>query len=488
MSGFSTLEIGKKALLAQRFGLEVTSNNIANVNTPGYSRRAAVLSEDISIRRNGFFMGNGVIVQKIQSFRSDYYDREIRAITSRKAAFDVDTQYLKRIETALGEPTNDDLDTLMTEFYKSFDQAALNPDNLSFRSYIIDTGVTLAERMNRIANSVNELRYEAQNSINDSTKAVNTLLKDLVELNKLSAYNRHKNDDSSMQFIDQRELKLQELSKFFDIKVSQNDDTTVNVFLNGINLVSGVYYSEVNYRVVTDPLTTESTIELFRRDIDTGTETNLQPQSGEIFANMRLYNELLDPVDSSNNFSIASQFNEFVNTFATKFNEIIINGFGANDTDPLSPPERPFFVPYNALSATPSAGINAFSIQVNPDLINNPYDLPLSAVAGEPGNTDIARQLARMSEDKSFLNNQNPIEYYSSFIARVGSEARQAVNGYSNSKLIDEQLNTQRESLMGVNLDEEAVNLIKFQKAFEASSRIISVTNELLTTLINLGK
>lgn len=488
MAGFGTLEIGKKALLAQRFGLEVTSNNIANVNTPGYSRRSAVLSEDLSVKRNGFFMGNSAVVQKIQSFRSDFYDREMRSITSRKSAFEVETQFMKRIETTLGEPLNDTLDNKITEFFKAFDQAAVNSDNVSFRSYILDQGVTLAENINRISGSIEDLRREAQTSIHSSISTVNSLLKDIVELNSKSTYSKNKNDESSQQFIDQRELKIQELSKFFDIKVSNNDDTTVNIFVNGVNLVSGIYSSEINYRVTTTGSPAENTIEIFKKDPDTGAETNLQPQSGEMFANMKMYNELLDPNDTSGKFSLAKQFNEFVNVFATKVNEIIITGFGANHNDPLNPPNIPFFEPYNSSSATPSSGISATTIKVNPYLIANPNDLPLSAVAGEPGNTDIAREIARLGDDKTFLNNLSPIENYSAFISRVGAVAREAVNGYSTSKLLDEQINTQREGLMGVNLDEEAVNLIKFQKAFEASSRIINMTNELLNTLINLGR
>lgn len=479
MSGFSSLEIGKKALIAQRFGLEVTSNNIANVNTPGYSRRTAVLSEDTSVRRNGFFMGNSVIVQKIQTYRSEYYDREIRTTTSRKSTFDVDSQFLKRVETALGEPLNDDIDSLITDFFKSFDQVALNPDNSALRSYIIDKGVALSERFNRVAQSFDDLRRESQTSINNSIPTVNNLLKDIVNLNKESAYNRNSNGDVSQKYADDRELKLQELSKFFDIKVSENEDTTVNVFLNGINLVSGVYYSEVGLNVNIDPLNSQQTLELVKRDIETGVETALQPQAGEIFANMRIFNETLNPDAPSSSKSISSDFNNFVNELATQINDIMITGFGMNDLTGPSP-GRPFF--------DNSGVITASTIKVNAALINDPTLLPLSEFAGEPGNTGIASQVARLSEDKNFLSNMTPNEYYSSYIAKVGSMAREAVNGLSTSKLVDEQLNTLRESSIGVNLDEEAVNLIKFQKAFEAASRIINMTNEMMTTLINLGR
>jgi flagellar hook-associated protein 1 FlgK len=158
-------------------------------------------------------------------------------------------------------------------------------------------------------------------------------------------------------------------------------------------------------------------------------------------------------------------------------------GYGMDDIDlSAPPPARTFFT--SSINST----INASTISVNADLINNPKDLPLSKFANQPGNADISREIARIAEDKTFLNNLNPIEYYAGFISRIGSVARDAINGLSTTKLVNEQLDTQRESVMGVNLDEEAVNLIKFQKGFEAASRIINMTNEILSTLINLGK
>lgn len=82
----------------------------------------------------------------------------------------------------------------------------------------------------------------------------------------------------------------------------------------------------------------------------------------------------------------------------------------------------------------------------------------------------------------------NPVEFFNGFMGKIGLLAKEAETGYRTMGLINDQLNSQRESIMGVNLDEEAISLIKYQKAFEASSRIISVTNDLLGTLVNLGR
>ncbi|MFA5513039.1 MAG: flagellar basal body rod C-terminal domain-containing protein, partial [Candidatus Kapaibacterium sp.] len=174
--------------------------------------------------------------------------------------------------------------------------------------------------------------------------------------------------------------------------------------------------------------------------------------------------------------------------FANKINNALLSGYGLNDNDLSAPPNgRLFFYPQD------TSNLNAGNISINPFFLTNPSELPLSSLPAEPGNTDIARLVASLVDDKTFSNNLDyknltPIEYYSLFVSKVGNYARESLNGLENSKLAESQLSNMRESIMGVNLDEEAVNLIKYQKGFEAASRIINVTNELLGTLINLGK
>ncbi|MFP4529249.1 MAG: flagellar basal body rod C-terminal domain-containing protein, partial [Candidatus Kapaibacterium sp.] len=107
---------------------------------------------------------------------------------------------------------------------------------------------------------------------------------------------------------------------------------------------------------------------------------------------------------------------------------------------------------------------------------------------GEPGNSDVARQVAQLATNHKFLDSQTPQEFYSGYLGKIGSMGSEAKNGSNTTRLVTDQLSNQRESIIGVNLDEEAINLIKYQKAFEAASRVINVTNEILATIINLGR
>ena len=156
-------------------------------------------------------------------------------------------------------------------------------------------------------------------------------------------------------------------------------------------------------------------------------------------------------------------------------------GYGLHDTGTV-PPGRNFF------QSSDGGSITASTIQISGSLLANPENIPFADVPGEPGNNNIAEKIAQLRSDKNFSDNMNVFEYYTNIIGTIGNMAKEAENGNKTSTLISEQLANQRESVIGVNLDEEAVNIIKFQKAFDASSRIVTVTNEILQTIINLGR
>lgn len=480
MPGFSTLEIGKRGLIAQRFGLDTTSNNIANVNTPGYSRRTATLSETRPLFRNGKFEGTGAIADSLRTFRAEYIDREIRATKSRNGGYEADEKLLTKIEAILAEPSDLGLNEIISQFYRTFDEISLKPENIGLREYILGQAQTLVERFHITAEQLKDTRRDTMNLMEQTVEEANGLLKDIAELN-VNVSNTHSMTTHEAQtYVDQRELKLEELSKMLNVTITYEENGTANVFTNGINLVTEGYSGDLKLTDFTDSSTGELTARLNLYNEQTGAMTRLEPQTGELASYLKHYNETLDEFDSSGNFSVATSLNEYVETFANRINELTMSGYGLHDA--TSPPVgRAMF--------DPQVGqITASNIEVSSDVAGKPEDIPLSSKPGEPGNSEISRNIARIAEDKNFLNNQTPTEYYAGFLGKIGSIASESANGKKTTRLVGDQLESQRESIIGVNLDEEATNLIKFQKAFEASSRVINTTNELLSVIVNLGR
>jgi len=480
MAGFYSLEIGKRALLAQRFGIDITSNNISNVNTPGYSRRTSILTETDPSKSQNQYIGTGTKVALLQNFRSELLDKEVRTANSQVRSMQIEQDLYQKIDAVLAEPSENGLNELTNKFLSTFNNLALIPDDIAQRQFLLEQAHTLAERFNSTANGLSEIRNDTKFSLNQQIQNANKLIQEIVELNKSIVNSKAQTNSEAQTLVDKRATKLEELSNLFGINVSYNEDGTANVFVNGTNIITSQVGSFLKLNESVNNATGEKTLEILKINPENQSTTIITPQSGEIATNLKFYNIVLDDKESSNSFSIAKQLDEFANALVQSINSKTITGYGINDKGP-QPPGRTFFEPNIGY-------VSASLIKVSKDIEDKPEDIPLSSKPAEPGNNDIARAIGRILEDRSFLDGQNPSEFYANFLGKVSYATSEAINGLNTSKLIQSQLETQRESLIGVNLDEEAISLIKFQKAFEAASRVINTANEMLNTIINLGR
>lgn len=482
MSELSTLQISKMGLLAQKFGLDVTSNNIANVNTPGYSRRDAILTEADPLLKDGSFLGMGAAAAALKTFREEFYDSELRNNLGRFSSFSSDDQILTRLEAILAEPSENGLGDLTANFFNAFENVSLNPESVAHRDTLLSVSGSLIDRFHFLSQQLTDMRRDIGTNIELNADKANKLISEIAGLNKNIAQASVSASKSQgvQSYIDERENKLEELASLVGISISDGKFGTVNVFLNGINLITGSDYSKIKTNETINSVTGERTINLLQTDIKDNAIGSLTPQSGEIASQLKHYNITLDDADSSNGFSVLTKLNDFADAIVQNVNNLTINGFGLDDNGP-NPPGRSFF--------EPSVGkATAFNIEINKEILQDSRKIPLSSAANEPGNNSVALLISRIAQNKSFLDDLTPSEFYNGLISRLGSTSKEALNGLNNTKLINEQLHNQRDTISGVNLDEEAVNLIRFQKAYEASSRVMATMNQMLSTLVNLGK
>lgn len=476
----SSLEIGKRALLAQRIGLDVTSNNIANVNTPGYSRREAIMTETDPAYRRGGFYGTGAVVNQLRTYREEFFDREIRDTGSRQAGYEADERLLQRIEAILAEPSDHSLSNVINDFFNSFEELSTTPDDVSLREYLLSRAGTLVERFHTTAQQLSTVREETLNNIKADIEIANGIIKEIADLNVQIANGKARGNSDPQSLIDRRENKLEELADMMNVTVTRGKAGSINLFINGINVVTDGDAANIKLEETINSNTSERTIILVKTDANGNPVSTITPATGRVANNIKHYNITLDDKDTSGGFSLGKGLNDFANALVQKVNEISNQGYGLDDTG-NTPPGRNFFEP-----AVGNA--TAFTIELSDDILNDPRDIPLSGASGEPGDNTIARQIGNIAHDATFLENKTPSKYYTDYVGKLANMGNEAVNGNATTALIAEQLNSQRESVIGVSLDEEGVNLIKYQKAFEASSRIINTSNELLAVIVNLGR
>lgn len=479
MSSFTGLEIGKRGLLAQRLGLDITSNNISNVNTPGYSRRQPSMVQTDPMSYTQGFQGTGVVMDRLRTFRDEFFDREIRMSTARNATYASDEQIIQRLEAIFAEPSEMGLTEITADFFNAWEHLSMQPENIAMRENTINVAKTLTDRFNTTARQLDDTRKELYQSLNADIKTANRLIDRIAGLNNEISNNFSLKGSGAQTLIDEREKSLEDLSKLFSVNATRDEFGTVNVFANGINLITASTSSKIVLKENINAGSGEITLSLSVKN-GSGIEHKLSSIDGEMPSLLKHFNITLDPNDSSGEFSISKSLNDFAAAIVKNVNDLTTGGYGLDDPEGL-PPLRNFFDP--AIGAA-----TAHTISINAEIINDSRKIPLSDAANEPGNNNIARAIALLSSDSDFINGATPSDYFSGVIGRLGQMASDAVNGNMTSRLVNEQLLTQRESVIGVNLDEEAISLIKYQQAFEAASRIINTANEMLSTIIALGR
>ena len=479
MSTFSTLEIGKRALIAQRVGIDVTSNNISNADTVGYSKRDAVLTETDSQYTRAGYVGTGTMVSTIKNYREEFFDKEIRKSVSLQAGYDEDSKIYTQVEAVLSEPSDSGLTEVTADFLNSFEDLASDPQNVSLRETTLEKGKTLVDTFHSIADKLDTIRTTVANDARTNITTINADLQKVADLNGKIASSNLGTSSEAQSMVDERETTLEELSKLAGITATQNTNGSMNVYVNGINLVTDSTASKVDLQETANSATGERTLNLVKLGSDNNSQTVLNPTSSEIASQLKNYNVTLDGKESGAGFSIYKKVNEFANSVVSKVNSLTVSGYGLDDKGTTSP-GRAFFTPI-------TGNADAANIEINQEIKDDVRKMPLSDSVNESGNNKVAMKLSKLSSDSDFIQGSTPSEFVSAFLSKFGSIEQEASNGSSTTSLVTQQLTNQRESVIGVDTNEEAVNLIKYQKSFEAASRIVNTTNELLSTIINLG-
>ncbi len=475
----TAFETSARALKAQQRGLDVTSNNIANVNTPGYTRQEAIMSETDPLTTSHGQLGTGVVANDIKQYREDWLDREMRNSLSRQSGYASDNKIFQQIQTSLSEPSDYGLDTSMSNFFGAVEKLAAKPDDSSLRTNLLSAASSLSGTFNSVNRGITNLRSDVLSQMGTNVTSINRLLAGIADLNSSIATTRTSDGQTSSTLIDKQNVLLEQLSKIGDVSVNRTNGVA-NVSMNGMSVVVNDKSMVMKMQQSTNSSTGEISASIALSDYKGNAIGTYNPASGELASQLKYYNVTLDPKDSTGGFSIAKNINTLASSVANKVNSLSQTGYGLNDTG-TTPPGRNFF------SSSDGGPITADTIQVNPSLLSNPDDIPTSSVAGDAGNNDVIRQMGQLVHDATMVGNQTASQYYGQTLTTVANVGAEASNGAAVADATVNQVHSQRESAVGVNMDEETINMIKYQRAFEAAARMVTATSEMMKTIVNLG-
>ncbi|MGL5354087.1 MAG: flagellar hook-associated protein FlgK, partial [Clostridium sp.] len=231
MSGlFSTFNIAKRGMGVQQRTIDVTSHNISNAKTPGYSRQRAKIetTRPQSMQGSAGQVGTGAQVAAIERVRDSFIDYQIRGETSTIGKYDVRSNFLYEVETIFNEPSETGISSLMGKFFDSFQELSKQPNSSNARTVVAQQSAALADALNHTYTQLEKLQTNAQDLIRAGVTEVNSLLNQVDSLNQ-EIINVRVSGNTPNDLLDKRDALLDELSYKFNFVVDKKDFDGIDI-------------------------------------------------------------------------------------------------------------------------------------------------------------------------------------------------------------------------------------------------------------------
>lgn len=465
-STFFGLEIGRSSLMTHQTAIDVTSQNMANASTPGYARQRAEIATTEPFTYPSFSrdtsagqIGTGVSVEAVIRVRDELIDQQIQKETSTLGFWDFRQQMLDKMETIMNEPTDSNVRTALDDFWVAVQGVADNPATPEPRQTLLESAITLTTTIREDYAREKELRTDANQRIIEQVSRINDIGVEIANLNdqigKITALDDHAND-----LMDKRDALVEELSKMVNITKTTDDYNRISVYINGIPLVKDI----TSNKILTERDTTND--DLVKLKWEQPVNEPVKINSGSLKALFQIRDrDLPDVLD---------KMNDFAGTLITKVNELHRQGYGLDHQTGYD-----FF-----------SGTNALDIDVSKDISDEENGLNHIAAAGAAedgeGNADTIKKIYQLIDSRALTNGTATMnEFIGALIAGLGASSQTAQDKYNHATLLVTNLDKRRESVMGVNMDEEATNLVRFQQGYNAAAKIISTMDEMLDVIVN---
>jgi flagellar hook-associated protein 1 len=449
-----TLGIALGAMEADRGGVEVTSNNIANVNTPGYSREQVNLLENAPIQVGNILFGTGVTQGETTSVRDKLLEQRLDQENQSASQLSSFLGPMNQVQALFNEAAGAGLQSPLSAFFNSLTQLATDPSKTTYRQAVITAGQNLATAFRQDTSNLQSLQTNIDLSVVQSVNQVNELTNQIASLNvQISGLVSVGKDPGA--FLDQRTQLVRQLSGLINIsETSAGNDSLTIATQSGAPLVDG----SQSFALSTQVNSNTTYHDVYSNGVDITSSIPGGSLGGSIQARDQAIPGILNQLDT------------LAYNLETSFNTQSRAGFDANGNNGVN-----FFAQPAAVTGAASGSSVAIS---DPNLVAASSD----ATVGSNGNAEALANL----QNQTIVNGQTPYDYYSNLVFGIGNQVSEAQSEQAAVALVQKQLTDQRGAISGVSLDEEAVNLIRYQSAYEASANVVNVVNQLLSTTIHM--
>ena len=456
-STFFGLEAARKGLLAHQKMIDVTGHNIANANTPGYSRQVAIAATtepftEPTMNRveTAGQIGTGVDIKSILRIRDAFTDLQIRAENHTYGKWEARQEILSQLEMIVGEPSDtNSLRNTLDVFWQSLQELAKRPEEQAVRSTVRQQGIILAETIRHTYTQMQDLMINIEAEIKVGVDHINSIAYRIAALNerigKIVAIGDEPND-----LLDQRDYLIDELSKLVDINIVEDHQRKAQITIGGKSLVIADKVNEIH------------------TDINVSSGLSLKwPDWTEVFVKNGKVKGFLEVREDDIPY-LLEKLDEFANTLIHSFNTVHRAGIGLDGSTNID-----FF-----------AGSTARDIQVHNDIILDLRKIAASR-SGAPGDGDNALAMADLKHQRVLSSNTATFaDFIGGIVSKIGVDSSRAQSMLDNQKVLLSHLENRRESYSGVSIDEEMAEMIRFQHGFNAAAKVIATVDEMLEVIV----
>lgn len=457
-STFLGLETARKGLTVSQKGLDVTGQNITNANTEGYTRQridVVSVSSNIDARyrtTQAGMSGQGVLVSDVSQIRDQQLDGRYRSELAEKSYYERTLTILDDLEGVLNEMEGG-IKPSLQDLVSSLQDFSMNPNQAVNANIVLSKTKSVIQMFNQYAEELNGLKAQSISDLSVDVNDVNTTLSKIQGLNdSISKAFLEGKQNAVNELMDQRNLLVDHLATFGNIKVTSQTDGQIQIHMHDQLILDGDFRDQLNLLKPTEPLVLEWQ--------STGKPISLG--AGSLKAS-------IERIEGNNPFTqgiayYQGQLNELANSFANVMNQA--------------------FTQTNGQAKPLISGDSAAKISIEENWLKNP-----SYLLNQSGSLDNRPILALIEklEGKMIINEEpsSMSEFVSKFVIALGQDRNFIASRLQTSTSIANDLAQQRDSISAVSLDEEGANLLIYEKAFQASARVMNAMDEVLDTIIN---
>jgi flagellar hook-associated protein 1 len=316
MSLFGSIQLAKNTLQATQIGLQVVGQNISNANTPGYIREQVIYQPAPVQKIGDLVLGTGVDIAGIVQVYDKFVLDRLRGATSDRASTTVQEEAFRQLETVVGELSDTDISTSLTNFFASIADVLNQPESVAVRNLAVLRGESLTADINSLARRVQNLRFDANSRVLALGEEINTLTEQIAELNRKIAFTElgtaKRSEAGALR--DQRNNALERLSEIVDIRASEQPSGAINVSVGGELLVVEGDWREVNAALTSDRGMSIATIQF------ANTQSPLFARAGELVGHYEARDSIIG--------GFSDQLNDFTEMLVNEFNKAFSQGQG----------------------------------------------------------------------------------------------------------------------------------------------------------------